>query len=347
MLRLLHLGLVVLTTISYLAPVVDPTRFWPLATLTILIPWLWLAVLLFGLFWFWQRKRTAWISLATLVLGLDAMTRLWAVPNATGSSDGEAWRLATFNCHMFRDEATFKALSPGDAANYLAGLDADVICLQEYPDGRTADGYTTAIKSGAGLSHHFHDRDGNLAVFSRYPLSAAEVIYFANRVNGYLRADIATPSGPVRIFNAHLQTNAITNMTAKVTTEGDLQERETWLTLKWMFGRYARAAATRTEQARQIRAEVEASPHPVVVCGDFNDVPTAYAYGVLRDGLLDAHLQRSWGMGSTYAGRVPGLRIDYVLYSPPLQVQDFARPRDTYSDHRPVVAALNRLRVGQ
>jgi endonuclease/exonuclease/phosphatase family metal-dependent hydrolase len=347
-LRLLHLGLVVLTALSYLAPLADPTRFWPLATLSILIPWLWLATLLFGLFWWWRGQRAVWLSLATLLLGLEAMGRLWALPggqaDATADATADAWRIATFNCHMFRDEQTFEAMSPTAAAAYLAELQADVICLQEYPDGRTSRDYTAAIRSGAGLPHHFHDPDGNLALFSRFPLSGAEVIYFANRVNGYLQADVATPTGPVRVFNAHLQTNAITNMTARITNEGDLQDRETWLTLKWMFGRYARAAATRTEQARQIKAQMEQAPHPVLLCGDFNDVPTAFAYGVLRSGLRDAHLEHGWGMGSTYAGRVPGLRIDYVLYSPRLQLQDFMRQKDTYSDHLPIVATLQQRR---
>lgn len=343
MLRFLHLALIVLTAISYLAPLVDPERFWPLASLGLLLPWLWLATLLFGLYWLVRRKRAGWLSLATLVLGLDAMARVFALPSPGASADEESWRLATFNCHGFRQHGSFEPLSTAEVVAHLATIGADVLCLQEFPDGQQVDAYTEAIRTRAGLRHHFHDRAGNLAIFSRFPLAEAEVVFFSNRANGYLKADVATPAGTVRVFGAHLQTNAITHLAERVTTEGNLQRRDTWLTIKGMFGRYARAARLRTEQARQIVQDGARSPHPVIVCGDFNDVPTAYSYGILRQGMRDAHLERGWGLGSTYAGHLPGLRIDYILYQPALKLLDYDRVARNFSDHRPVVATFSAL----
>lgn len=43
----------------------------------------------------------------------------------------------------------------------------------------------------------------------------------------------------------------------------------------------------RAEQADTIHAEIERSPYPVLVCGDFNDTPASYTYRQIRKGLID------------------------------------------------------------
>ncbi|NJK84303.1 MAG: hypothetical protein HC912_11470 [Saprospiraceae bacterium] len=81
------------------------------------------------------------------------------------------------------------------------------------------------------------------------------------------------------------------------------------------------------------------SPYPVVICGDFNEMPYSYAYMRLRRHLHDAFSYAGRGFGFSYNGRLFFLRIDYQLFSEGLRASAFRTRRDiTYSDHFPLEA---------
>lgn len=97
----------------------------------------------------------------------------------------------------------------------------------------------------------------------------------------------------------------------------------------------------RAEQVQIIRGEIDRSPHPVIVCGDFNDVPASYTYRHLSEGLNDAFLSTSLlRTGHTFVMRCLGVRIDYILHSPIFTTNDFRVDQVNYSDHYPVMTTL-------
>ena len=91
------------------------------------------------------------------------------------------------------------------------------------------------IHQNADFPHVYSKVGESLAIFSRYPLSNEQPTYFKNRGNGFLCADVQTPQGTVRVFNIHLQTNAISTLANEVTTTGNLREKSTWQKIKTMF----------------------------------------------------------------------------------------------------------------
>lgn len=100
----------------------------------------------------------------------------------------------------------------------------------------------------------------------------------------------------------------------------------------------------RAEQVQIIRGEIDRSPHPVIVCGDFNDVPVSYTYRQLSRGLSDAFLTGSasrFALGHTYVRHHLGIRIDYILHSPSFRATDFRIDPLPYSDHYPIRATLH------
>jgi endonuclease/exonuclease/phosphatase family metal-dependent hydrolase len=85
---------------------------------------------------------------------------------------------------------------------------------------------------------------------------------------------------------------------------------------------------------------VSESPFPVIICGDFNDTPTSYTYATISKGLTDAFLQSGTGIGKTYVGIFPTLRIDFILLSKELeslQTQTIEKP---FSDHYPLISYI-------
>lgn len=341
MLRLLHLLLVVLTLAAYLPPLVNPATFWPISTLGLIAPVLWFALVLFAFYWLWQRDKTVLLSIITLLLGWDMISGAFALSSGSPVTDA-GLQVVSLNGHGFdsrggQDRLVFFQ----EAAQYLSSLEADIVLLQEFQiRPKRAKILLEDIHRETAFDHKFYESGGPLVVLSRYPLKDAKVHYFSNRANGYVIVDVQSPQGTIRLFNVHLQTNAISQLADEVTSSGDLREKSTWQKVKTMFGRYGRSNRVRTEQVAEILKAVKASPYPVVLGGDFNDIPTSYLYQQLRSELQDAHLEAGWGLGTTYKGLMPGLRIDYLLPSYGFDVLDFDRIDCPFSDHRAIRAKI-------
>ena len=97
------------------------------------------------------------------------------------------------------------------------------------------------------------------------------------------------------------------------------------------------AFKTRSQQVNAVAEHIKKSPHPVIVCGDFNDSPVSYSYQTMRDNLKDAYIESGNGIGYTYRGKFPSYRIDYILYNPLLRSYDYQSPKIELSDHYPVI----------
>jgi endonuclease/exonuclease/phosphatase family metal-dependent hydrolase len=94
----------------------------------------------------------------------------------------------------------------------------------------------------------------------------------------------------------------------------------------------------RGQQSDIVRRELDKSPFPVVICGDFNDIPNSYTYSTIKGDMQDAFLEKGAGIGRTYRNLAPTLRIDYIFVDKKFKVQQVKRVLEPYSDHYPVVA---------
>jgi endonuclease/exonuclease/phosphatase family metal-dependent hydrolase len=108
-----------------------------------------------------------------------------------------------------------------------------------------------------------------------------------------------------------------------------------------IFGKVRRAMWQRKEQAHLIREVVSNDPYPIVLTGDFNDVPNSYAYTIIKgDQFQDVFLKKGFGIGRTFNAISPTLRIDYILASKEFDVVQFNRIVKDLSDHYMLVTDL-------
>jgi endonuclease/exonuclease/phosphatase family metal-dependent hydrolase len=146
----------------------------------------------------------------------------------------------------------------------------------------------------------------------------------------------------LRLYNVHLQSNRVTKTTEKVIKKGELDEEQTWEDISFVLSRVGSATGLRAQQAQKLREHIMASKWPVVICGDFNDTPNSYVYALLSEGFNDTFRKKALGVGTTFAGSLPLLRIDYVLTEKTLKTYSCSTLREggKFSDHYPVVVAL-------
>ena len=238
---------------------------------------------------------------------------------------------------------------------WLAESPADIICLQEFyhePQGSRENGdvFRAAQRIGpaagrqAFVSKTLTNRIGaefGLAIFSRYPIVRKGVIAFGKLTQNHaMWADVARPARPgarpdtVRVFNLHLQSMSLAeaDIVAAATTRAGLRQKAAGLLRRFRNGAVARAHQTDTLVARLAR-----SPYPVLLAGDLNDLPYSYAYDQLADRLQNAWASTGTGLGATYHGQLPGLRIDQQFASSAWQILGCRVHREIpWSDHFPV-----------
>ena len=239
--------------------------------------------------------------------------------------------VATYNVAAFKSEMSgFKS---GDILSEMKRQKVDILCLQEYKDQigdrRNSDNYKDYFP-------YFAFGHDDMVIYSRYPIRQAETIEFGNTNNSAMWADIDAAGTTFRVFNAHLETtgfNRTLRKVAKMEMEG-LTVKENAI-IKALYGNYTMGMIVRSRQCKIVADEIEASEYPVVVCGDFNDIPYSYTYHTMLGNLVDGFKECGSGFMSTYRG-MKKFRIDYIFHDKSMKGLDYYKQDLTYSDHDPV-----------
>jgi endonuclease/exonuclease/phosphatase family metal-dependent hydrolase len=290
--------------------------------------------------WAWRRNRFALYHLGVLVFGWQYITGFIGLDVGKNTSPEGSFTVATHNIggiwhgqHIISDSLREKTAEQYSLFWQKNGL-PDVLCVQEITTK-----FYHVLEKKLGYEHTFNLKKGTV-IFSRYPIEAGGEIPFDNTSNSSLWADIRIGKKLVRFYNVHLQSNKVASTTEKVIKNPNLDEEKTWRSIGSVVKRVGGATSIRAEQAQRVRQHIESSPQPIVVCGDFNDTPNSYVYAQLSAGLADTFREKGLGLGTTFAGALPLLRIDYILTEKSFATFSCMTIKGGESDHYPVVATL-------
>ena len=250
----------------------------------------------------------------------------------------------TYNTHQM---GQYEKAYQNRVIRYLQRQDADIICLQEV-DVYKNDKYLTLPELRKALEKYpytyfdfkiYNKRHQyGLAVFSKYPLSNKNTVRYSSRGNISDYCDVAVGKDTFRLFNNHLESNRLVVKDLPDSIESAALKES----VQRISDKLESARKIRQVQAKAIRAEIEKSPYPVIVAGDFNVTPLSYTYLKIRGGeLRDCFLATSWGQwGATVVKRHLGVRIDYLLCSRELHPVETHIDRLNCSDHYPVTTTI-------
>lgn len=292
-----------------------------------------------------------WVRIIVYILVVCVVVLLLPlVSHGSGKAPADATHslsILTYNTHGM---GNFRKLPQNRVIQYLLRQDADVICLQEvavYKD----DKYLTLGELKGAMQDKYpysyldfsvynsHRQFGNI-VFSRYPLIHKQTVRYASRANISSRCDIVVAGDTLRLITNHLESNRFENNDFILSEDG-LHVDELRETAQRLGDKWETAHEIRCKQAQEVRKEIDASPYPIIVVGDFNDIPLSYPYLKIRGTMRDCFLATSWGqLGFTYIYHHIGLRIDYILCSRQLHPTECHVERVNHSDHYPVAATI-------
>ena len=351
---------VLLFLLACLVPYIGSDRFWPVSFLGLAFPFIFLVVFAFLIFWLFFRAKYCLVSLVALLIGWKSTAVLFAfhpigndIPR--GVSRNDYFTVMSYNVRYFKN-FDYSA-SQNDALrkkimDLMKKQDPDILCLQEFYTSENPHDNDNKAAISANLhlpyryfssDHNYENNHSGVILFSRYPIirTAKVRLLEHSSYESAIYADIVrNGTDTFRIFTVHLQSVYLNHKDLEGLQKVKLQEDTGFVASQVILGKLRKAFRKRERQAQTVAAEIRQSPYPVILCGDFNDTPSSYTYFKIRGNLQDAFLKKGFGIGRTYSGIAPTLRIDYIFASPSFTIYSFKRIKQVLSDHYPIVANI-------
>ena len=261
-------------------------------------------------------------------------------------------KVMTFNVHLMGLYDGKESTDHRDAIlAQIQSENPDVFCLQESYWNEKPGSFFHWKNYSWMSAYQVHERathtlsDGGhfgVLLFSKFPIIERGTIPFENEVNNFcIYADVLFDGDTVRVYSTHLQSFRLKKKDLKLFDEKvDVEEIQNQS--KPVAVQLYKSTVKRSKQVASLLENISSCKSPKVVCGDFNDTPISFAYHSLSSVLIDSFCERGRGIGSTYRGPLPGLRIDYIMHTDYFDTKMYKTVDNLASDHRAVVVELAR-----
>jgi endonuclease/exonuclease/phosphatase family metal-dependent hydrolase len=336
----------------------DPEKWWFLSLFTLLLPYLLFFLLLFFLFWLLVKPLWTLISVAAVIISFHAVQSIFPLnfSNFTLEKPAHTLRVMSWNVEFFNilnhkdhpekkqqmldiineyhpDIACFQEVVAGENKNAINNLSdiIDSLRFKEYF-------YSYRIENDFDKEHHY-----GILVLSKYPILRKQTI--VNNPNDYNSTyqfiDVLINNDTIRVFNVHLQSLKFSSDNKKYLDKGPAKNEKNIEESVSIIGKIRKGIIKRSSQAFYLKDEMNHSPYPIILCGDFNDVPVSYAYETIGEGLQNAFVKKGSGISRTYNSISPTLRIDNIFADKFFTINQFDRIKVNLSDHFPIVADMS------
>lgn len=313
---------------------VNPAGNTARAMLVYALPILIAANAVFLIYWLIMRRwHWALIPLITLLCCIPYIGTLYQFGSPDENADAQPGiKIASYNVAMFGREAS--GFIAQDILSEMKKQKVDIVCFQEYSDQsgdrKNSDSYKEYFPY-----YEFGEHD--MIIYSRYPIKKTKNLNFEMTNNSAMWAEIDVNGSMYRVYNAHLETtglNGTMHKAAKLAGQG--MEVESNAIIRAIYGNYTLGMIARAGQANMLAMDMRESEVPIIVCGDFNDVPYSYVYNTMLGDKIDGFKECGSGLMYTFRGSSKKVRIDYIFHDKEMEGITFYKRELSYSDHYPV-----------
>lgn len=344
---LITLVIALATCATYFSSFIEPDRLGKFILAQFGFPYLWaanLVLLLLNLLWGFRWR--AIIPVFTAIITLGGALSVFNIKNES-ESNNQTIKVLTYNIH------NMSLAEPKNFGEFIKEQNADIVCLQE-----ASPNIATRLKDWTGdfpYSSYQYFANGKLSdwvaqqvVFSKFPIKTVDL--GANNDHGRLIQCVEitlSEDNVITLLNCHLASIGLQSEQIEVfkpqsiTTDNKSNVKNQLLNTSQKM---LNAFHLRQNQVDFMKSAIEKVSTPLIVCGDFNDTPISYTYQTIKKlNLCDSFCEAGNGLGNTYNGDLPPIRIDYVWHTENMRAINYREHRVKLSDHYPVVTTLELL----
>ncbi|MEO6893986.1 MAG: endonuclease/exonuclease/phosphatase family protein, partial [Ginsengibacter sp.] len=326
----------------------DPEIWWFISLFTLLLPFLLLLLVIFFFFWLFVKPIWAILPATIILLSLNAVKNIFPfhlnsdfqVAKKKGEIRIMSWNVELFNILHYKDHPEKKQ----QMIDLINRYDPDIACFQEMVAGDFKKSinylpdilkalkfndyfYSYGVKNDFDKYHHF-----GIITFSKFPIIRKQTL--VNKPDSYNSTfqfvDVVNADDTFRIFNVHLQSLKFSQENLNYLDKGAVPSEGNISESKNIIYKIKLGVLKRASQANFIKDEMNHSPYPVIICGDFNDVPVSYAYEKIGTGLRNAFVEKGSGISRTFSSISPTLRIDNIFTDKKFKISDYTRIKKSY-----------------
>lgn len=219
--------------------------------------------------------------------------------------------------------------------------DSGIKCLQEFHNQNRSDIFQTKARLSDNGRYEAHIKpqtinhlghEFGLAIFSKYPVINKGTVVFgkSNYNNNAIYIDVIYNNDTVRVYNAHLESMSI--------DDNDITQNDN---IKNIFSnimeRLKAGLSIRAIQVKELVDHMQNCPYPIILACDLNELPYSFVYRKIKTVLNNGFEKAGFGLGITYNGIIPFLRIDNQFSSNNIEITHFNTESGiSYSDHFPI-----------
>lgn len=291
---------------------------------------------------FLKSRRTLLIPIIGLLLSIPGFVKSYSFGE---KKDCEAQiKVMTYNVGVFRDyKVHSRSVSEvkKSLVNFIKEHNPDVICLQEsgtWPNN-TAKDFSKTI----GYKYYSYNINNGNSYFSKYPIKNVKE-FNDDRLGKFadMKKIVVDNDNYFYLINCHFNSFGISKQEIEYINDAKNIVKESETYGKSVIYKLRKGFERRTRSTDLLLENLPDETIPLIICGDFNDTPLSYTYNrISKAGLQDAFITTSKGIGKTYCGALPLLRIDYFWYNDKIEVVDYERIKQTTSDHYPLIMTFN------
>lgn len=338
----LNSALLLFLCLGYLAPSIDPKfgSFFPV--LSLIFPYLIFANSLFLVFWLLIKPKYAISGAVILFLGWSSVSRhLNIIGTKPNLGDKNEITIVSQNiqaANYFKESK--RKIDPEKQKAFNEWIakkkEVDVFCFQEQRYQANE-----LLNKAFGKWHQNSEAEIGTSIYSKHPIINKGFVEIGGNTKFASWADIKHPEHIFRIYSLHLSSNKISKKTQEIIDEHDLGAVSTYKDLYRVFSKYGRFSSERVKQLQRLNEHIAQCKNPVIIAGDLNDVPQSHVYTKLSKNFGDSFTCAGFGTGASYAGDLPGLRIDYIFYDEQLSCTYHEVLDQKFSDHFAIQSTIS------
>lgn len=313
--------------------------------------------ILFILYWLIRGRRKLLLSVVVILIGYNPLVNhIQLMPGREAPRQGELLKILSYNVQNMAHSNTGKRDPETRQRIYgfIGSQNAEIACLQEFAskdnDAATVFGN---IKSLTEFPYYFDipynpgDYHINaLLILSKLPYFNSGTLKLPGEnknFGGYI--DILYKGDTTRVYNLHLESIRLHHEDLQFVedvSKGQTEQSQLGSASKSILRKLHNSYKKRANQTNVVKESMLECPYQVIICGDFNDTPLSYAYHQISKNLDDSFVNAGYGLGNTFAGNLPPIRIDFIFHSPDFNAYEYKVHKTGLSDHFPLSVYLEK-----